>query len=88
MTETTPGSLSNGASMHQKQPPAKVAFSSGLTAVSAVFFIASFPAMTVVAAMSDNTIVIKDTFRFDMVFPLYFPTLSTLANVRAAEFRQ
>ena len=51
-------------------------------------FIASSPAMTVVAAMSDNTIVIKDTFRFDMVFPLYFPTFSTLANVRAAEFRQ
>jgi len=38
--------------------------------------------------MRDNTIVIKDTFRFDMVFPHYFPSIYTLANVRAAEFRQ
>ena len=37
---------------------------------------------------SENNIAIKDTFRFDMVFPLYFPTISTLANVRAAEFMQ
>jgi hypothetical protein len=48
----------------------------------------NLPDITVVAAMSDNTNVINDTFRVDMVFPLYFPTLSTLANVRAAEFRQ
>ena len=32
--------------------------------------------------------LIKDTFRFDMVFPHYFPILSTLTNVRAAEFMQ
>jgi hypothetical protein len=44
--------------------------------------------MTVPAAMSDNTIDIKDTFRADMVFPLYFPTFSTLANDKAAEFMQ
>jgi hypothetical protein len=44
--------------------------------------------MTVVAAMSDNPIVVSYAFRFDMVFPLYFPILSILANVRAAEFRQ
>ena len=44
--------------------------------------------MTVVAAKSDNNIVIQDTFRFDMVLPLYFPTISTLANVSAAEFMQ
>jgi len=29
-----------------------------------------------------------EPFSVDMVFPLYFPTIFTLANVRAAEFMQ
>jgi hypothetical protein len=74
--------------MHQKQPPAKVAFSNLLAAISVVFIIESFPAMTVVAPKSDSNTVIQDIFRFDMVLPLYFPTISTLANVSAAEFMQ
>jgi hypothetical protein len=72
VTETTPGSLSNGASMHQKQPPANVAFSNFPAAVSVVFFTGSFPATTAVAAKNDNNIVIMDPFRMDMVFPPSF----------------
>ena len=30
----------------------------------------------------------KDTFRMDMIFPLYFPILYNFANVSAAEFMQ
>ncbi len=75
MTETTPGSLSNGASMHQKQPPANVAFS-------------TFPASTVEAAMNDNSIMVRNPFRFGMVLPPYFPSFSDPANTRAAEFMQ
>jgi hypothetical protein len=74
--------------MHQKQPPANVAFSNFPAAVSVVFFIGSFPAAAVAAAMSDNNIVIMHPFRIGMVFPPYFPSISTLANVRAAEFMQ
>jgi hypothetical protein len=74
--------------MHQKQPPAKVAFSRLLAATSVVFVIELLPAVTVAAVKNDNTIIIKDTFHFDMVFPPYFPTFSTLANDNAAEFMQ
>jgi hypothetical protein len=74
--------------MHQKQPPAKVAISNLPAVFSAGFIIVSFPAMPVPAAVSDNNIVIKNAFRFAMVFPPYFPSSSTLANVRAAEFMQ
>jgi hypothetical protein len=74
--------------MHQKQPPANVAFSNFPVAVSVVFFIESFPAMTLAAAMNDNNNVIMNPFRIDMVFPPYLPSIFTLANVRAAEFMQ
>src|SRR3990170_1366988 len=56
--------------MHQKQPPAKVAFSSFPDAGSLVSVFGPLPVMTVVAAMSTSDRMINDNVNFDIVLLL------------------
>src|SRR4030095_15976727 len=72
VVESTPGSLSNGGSMHQKQPPAKMAFAESVP-LAGVCCWAYVSHGTPKRASTARKPIIRWTLNLDMCFSLTLP---------------